>query len=133
MLGVASGLTFGLLFAPKKGKQLRTELFTNNNKDVAEKLKTLGEAYIDAGHDLYNEMVKLSEHEEVAAALSKSQAKIRDFLADADEHADDFEYAISKKIDKTLKTAGKKVSAAKKKVEKKVKEGMKIVKRKVRK
>jgi len=49
MFGVLSGLTFGLLFAPREGKKLRKELSKKSRISGQEGLKVLGEAFKAAG------------------------------------------------------------------------------------
>lgn len=69
--GLVGGATFGVLFAPKKGSQLRKELKKTKGK-------ALGKAFKNAGVDALEEMKKLSEHEQVAAFLQMSEDRIKE-------------------------------------------------------
>ena len=89
IIGLASGLTFGMLFAPKRGKDLRKELMSKKSDDPAETchegFKVLGGAFKEAGEDAWSEIKSLGEHEQVAALLELSQEKMRAFLDHAEE------------------------------------------------
>ena len=85
IIGLISGLTFGMLFAPKKGEELRKELMKKGSKSGADGLKTLGEAFKGAGEEAWGELKSLGEHEQVAALLELSQEKMRAFLDTAEE------------------------------------------------
>ncbi len=80
LIGLASGLTFGVLFAPKKGKDLRGEL-TKGKGDM----KALGKAFRSAGEEALDELKKLSQHEQVEAFLELSKEKMQAFLEGIDD------------------------------------------------
>lgn len=82
LVGIASGLTFGLLFAPKKGSKLRKEMLSGKNKEDAgmESLKILGNAFKEAGEEVLEELKQLSKHEQVEAALEISKEKMKNYL-----------------------------------------------------
>ena len=147
IIGLMSGLTFGLLFAPKKGKDLRKEIFKKGSKDSTEALKALGLAYKEAWNDVYDEIKALKDHEQVEALLELSQNKLHEFLQAAEERgyefsgtaqekledfanlaklkAKEFGESAKKKGKKAAKKVSKKVSKAKKKAGKAVKKAAK--------
>ncbi|MCK5605418.1 YtxH domain-containing protein, partial [Candidatus Pacearchaeota archaeon] len=69
IVGLVSGLTFGMLFAPKTGKKLRKELkktCTDPSK-CHEGAKVLGKAFKEAGEEVWDELKEFGDHEQVAA------------------------------------------------------------------
>ncbi len=81
IFGLLSGLTFGMLFAPKKGEELRKDICKKSSQSGTEGLKVLGEAFIEAGGDAWTEIKNLSEHEQVAAVLDASKSKLKEYLS----------------------------------------------------
>jgi len=79
LAGIVSGVTFGVLFAPKQGKKLRKEI--TQGKDI----KALGEAFKNAGVDALEEIKKLSKHEQVEAFLQLSEDKLKEIASNLDE------------------------------------------------
>jgi gas vesicle protein len=85
MIGLLSGLTFGMLFAPKKGSLLREELTKKGGESGHEALMALFNAFRDAGTDAVSEMKKLSENDQLRAALSMSKEKMHEYLSQLEE------------------------------------------------
>jgi gas vesicle protein len=81
IVGLISGLTFGMLFAPKKGKDLRRDIIKKGSSSGQEGLKTLGGAFMDAGEEVLSELKNLSENEQVAAMLEMSKEKLGEYLS----------------------------------------------------
>jgi gas vesicle protein len=98
IIGLISGLTFGMLFAPKKGTDLRKELFDKNSSGT-EGLKVLGGAFKDAGQDAFKELKNLSENEQIAAFLDMSHEKMKDFLEAAEEKGYDVASVVQEKLE----------------------------------
>lgn len=133
IVGLISGATFGVLFAPKKGKKLRTEILNKGDKSGHEAVSALVDAFKEAGMEVFEEMKKLSENEKMGQAIGSSKKAMQKYLeqlettgqdiaSKAKDHLDDLvdlTDETSKKIKKTVKKAKKTVSAAQKKVEKK--------------
>ncbi|MBU0728072.1 YtxH domain-containing protein, partial [Patescibacteria group bacterium] len=61
IIGLVSGLTFGMLFAPKKGKALRDSIIKKSSESGTEGLKELGNAFLEAGGEAWDEIKNLSE------------------------------------------------------------------------
>ena len=123
IVGLISGLTFGMLFAPRKGKDLRNELVKKSSESGAEGLKVLGNAFKDAGEDAFKELKGLSEHEQITAFLELSQEKMKNFLEAAEEKGYDVASAVQEKFEDLAKMAKGKMNEMKKKtseIEKKV-------------
>lgn len=99
IVGLLSGLTFGMLFAPKKGKKLREELFKKGSESGHEALIVLFNAFKDAGADAVGEMKKLSESEQLQSALSMSKEKMREYLSDLEESGYDVAARAQEKVE----------------------------------
>lgn len=99
IIGLISGFTFGMLFAPKKGQELRDEILKKGKASGAEGLKVLGDAFKGAGKEAYKEFKTLSEHEQVAAFLELSNEKIKGFLQTAEEKGYDVAATLQDKME----------------------------------
>ena len=99
LVGLVSGLTFGMLFATKKGKDLRKEIFEKGSDSHMDGLKALGNAFKSAGADAITELKKVSEHKDVAALLELSQDKMRSFLDAAQDHGYDVASYVQEKLE----------------------------------
>lgn len=99
IVGLISGLTFGMLFAPKKGEDLRKEIMHKGKESHAEGLKALGNAFKGAGEGALKELKNLSEHEQVAAFLELSHDKMKSFLEAAEEKGYDVASAVQEKFE----------------------------------
>ncbi|MFH1012583.1 MAG: YtxH domain-containing protein [Candidatus Peregrinibacteria bacterium] len=114
LIGLVSGITFGMLFAPKKGKDLRNEILKKSNKSGTDALKALGNAMMDAGAEAYAEFLKLSENEQVQALKDLSREKLDQFVKTAEDHG----YEIAGKVKATLEGAGKALTEKAAKIQK---------------
>ena len=113
IVGLISGLTFGMLFAPKTGKDLRDELVKKTSESGTEGLKVLGNAFRDAGEDVMKELKGLSEHEQVSAFLELSHDKMKKFLEAAQEKGYDVAAAVQEKLEDLAGMAKKKAEEIK--------------------
>ncbi|MBU0577263.1 YtxH domain-containing protein [Patescibacteria group bacterium] len=89
VIGLVSGLTFGMLFAPKQGKKLRDDIIKKASTSGADGLKELGTAFLEAGEEAWSEIKNLSEHEQVEAFLDMSKEKLQDYLSGIEERGSD--------------------------------------------
>lgn len=142
IIGLISGLTFGMLFAPKKGKSLREQLIKDGGESGQRALMTLFDAFKDAGLDAFGEMKKLSESKEIQSALNMSKDRMHNFLDDIEDVGYDFRSLAQDKIDefsdiavsvgskirKGVLKKGKKIENTVNKVDKKVRKARKTVK-----
>lgn len=83
IFGLISGLTFGLLFAPKKGDQLRKEIMKKGSKDPVEGLKVVGGALKSAWGEAKEEAINLKDSEEMQEFLANAQDKmgqVKDYI-----------------------------------------------------
>jgi gas vesicle protein len=115
IVGLISGLTFGMLFAPKKGEDLRREIMHKGKESHTEGLKALGNAFRGAGEDALKELKGLSEHEQVAAFLELSHDKMKSFLEAAEEKGYDVAAAVQEKFEDLAGMAKCKMEEIKKK------------------
>ncbi len=143
VVGLISGLTFGMLFAPKKGKKLRDELVKKGGESGHEALMTLFNAFRDAGTDAVSEMKKLSESEQLQSALSMSKDKMREYLSELEEGSFDIAARAQEKMEdisdmavaagtKFKKRAVKKKATIKRTIKSRVKKAKKTVKAKTK-
>lgn len=109
MIGLASGLTFGMLFATKKGKDLRKEIFTKGSGNHMEGLKALGNAFKGAGAEAIAELKKVSEHEDIANLLEVSQEKMKKFLDSAQDQGYDVAGYVQEKLESLAALAKEKM------------------------
>lgn len=99
VIGLLSGLTFGMLFAPKRGKELRREIFEKGSESGMEGLKALGNAFKGAGEEAVRELKNFSEHKDVAELLDISKEKMRMFLDDAKDRGYDVAAYVQDKLE----------------------------------
>lgn len=99
IIGLISGLTFGMLFAPKKGSQLREELIKKGGESSQDALMALFNAFRDAGTDAVGEMRKLSENDQIRSALSLSKDKMHEYLSQIEEGGYDVASKAQEKVE----------------------------------
>ena len=107
VIGLLSGLTFGMLFAPRRGKDLREEILEKGSEDRMEGFKVLGHAFKGAGEDAMRELKDLAGHEDVAALLGVSQDKMKQFLDTAEEKGYDVAAFVQEKLEALASLAKK--------------------------
>lgn len=133
-IGLLSGLTFGMLFAPKKGKNFREELVKEGGKSGQDALVTLFTAFKDAGMDAVSEMKKLSDSGQLQSALSISKEKMHEYLSGLEEGGYDMAARAQEKMEEWSGMASQVISdQVKKKVVTKKKVATKVVKAKAKK
>jgi len=103
IIGLMSGLTFGMLFAPKKGSDLRREMSKKCEKGGAESLKVLGSALLDAGEDAVNEIKNLSESEQIEVFLKNSEDKWQAMFDLLEERGFDKAASLQEKLEEFAK------------------------------
>lgn len=116
VVGLISGLTFGMLFAPKEGKKLRQELAKKGGESGHEALMALYHAFKEAGVDAFSEMKKLSDNEQLQSALSMSKEKMRDYLSELESGGFDLAERIQGGAEDISEAVGKAGVEFKKKV-----------------
>ena len=121
IVGLLSGLTFGMLFAPKKGKDLRKAIATKSSESGTEGFKVLAEAFMEAGGEAWEEVKNLSEHEQVEAALDITKEKLREYLGIIEERGYDVASVAQGKLEEIAELATSKAQQFKNKVQKKAK------------
>jgi gas vesicle protein len=119
IIGLVSGLTFGMLFAPKQGKKLRDDIMKKSSESGAEGLKELGGAFLDAGEEAWSEIKNLSEHEQVEAFLDMSKEKLQQYLSTIEGKGYDVAVIAQNKLEEIAELAASKAKKFKSKVQKK--------------
>lgn len=91
LIGLISGLLFGMFFAPKKGEDLRKEMKNkwSSSDDYQEGINSLKKAFHSAGKDAWRELKNLKEHEQVSSFLDLSQERMKAFLKAAQDQGGD--------------------------------------------
>lgn len=133
IVGLVSGLTFGMLFAPKKGDKLRKEIKKKfmESEDYEEGLKTIGHAFRSAGTEAWDEFKNLGDNEQIASFMALSKEKMQHFLDSAEEQGYDVAGVIQKKLDELAEAAKGKVKTAEKTVKKTTTRASKLARKKV--
>lgn len=116
IIGLLSGLTFGMLFAPKKGEELRKDICKKSSQSGAEGLKVLGEAFLQAGGEAWDEIKDLSEHEQVAAVMDASKAKLKEYLSALEDKGYDAASIAQQKLEELAEFAKSKADQFKEKM-----------------
>jgi gas vesicle protein len=119
VIGLLSGLTFGMLFAPKKGTDLRKDIIKKGSVSGQEGLKVLGNAFMDAGGEAWEEIKNLSENEQVEAMLEMSKEKLREYLSFIENEGYDTAAIAQEKLEEIAKLAMSKAEQFKNKAAKK--------------
>jgi gas vesicle protein len=119
IIGLLSGLTFGMLFAPKKGKDLRKDIVKKGAASSSEGLKVLGGAFMDAGEEAWEEIKNLSENEQIEAMLEMSKEKLREYLSFIEDKGYDTAAIAQEKLEEIAKLATSKAEQFRKKAVKK--------------
>jgi gas vesicle protein len=119
IVGLISGLTFGMLFAPKKGKDLRKDIAQKGTESSADGLKALGEAFLSAGGEAWEEIKNLSEHEQVEAVLEMSKEKLREYLSIVEEKGGGVAAIAQEKLEEIAELATNKARQFKNKAQSK--------------
>jgi gas vesicle protein len=102
VLGIVAGATLGILFAPKKGKELRKKI-KKELDDGGNGVESVKKAFKDMGDGIFKSCKDCCESEEVETLVKKGKAKAK------------------KTAKKAVKKGKAKLSEAEKKVKKKLK------------
>lgn len=138
IIGIVAGTFVGILFAPKKGTQLRKNIKKEREKggwgweSVKKAYKDLGEELVETAHHAYEsdevqDVVK--EAKKTAGELkNKAKDKIDEFGQYIEQEGAEQAEKVVKKANKFKRKAGKVVKKAQKKAEKNVKKTIKKIK-----
>jgi gas vesicle protein len=131
--GVVAGTALGMLFAPKKGEELRKNFKTEINKGGTG-FETLKEAASKMGKDIHEVVQDLADSECCKKGEKKLKKGTKEAVKRAKELYDEFVPNETKKqIKKGLATAKKEIKAAEKKARKTVKKVDKKITKSVKK
>lgn len=116
LAGVAAGISLGVLFAPKKGKDLRKKLSKSNNK-----LADFGQTLLEASKDASEEVKRLIETPEVQEMINSGKVKAEEIIDKLKDQSEELSSKAKSELDKLVDNAAKKANATKKQATKKVK------------
>jgi gas vesicle protein len=108
LLGILSGITLGLLFAPKKGKELRASLLKSE-----EKLGDFAKEVLAAAKEAGNEVQSLINGEEVRRILAKGKDHIADLLRQGEKLSEKGKKEFEEMIEKLKKGDSQMIKAVK--------------------
>lgn len=97
--GALSGLTFGLLFAPKKGGDLRKEMKKKGAKSGHDALSVLIDAFKEAGTEALDEAKQLSEVQSLESAIGNSKEKMKEYFSQIEKTGYDIAARAKEKLD----------------------------------
>ena len=97
--GALSGLTFGLLFAPKKGEDLRREMKKKGAKSGHDALSVLVDAFKNAGAEALDEAKQLSDVQSLESAIGNSKEKMKEYFAQIEKTGYDIAARAKEKLD----------------------------------
>lgn len=120
LLGIATGVSLGFLFAPKKGKDLRANLAKSKNK-----LSVLQEAVMDASRDASEEIKKIVHSKQFLEALHAGKEKIENLADVAKKHGLELSEKAQKEFAVIMKEATKKAQSSSATLKKTVAKGKK--------
>ncbi len=138
LAGIIGGATVGLLFAQKKGKDLRRDLL----KDKDKMLEVLGKEFMSVGKEISEEVKKLAETEDAKELIASAKTKFKGIAEIAKREGGGFAKEVEKylaeiskytkqKADEVKKTAKPKAKKVVKKAKKVVAKKAKVVKKTV--
>ena len=134
LVGLAGGVLFGFLYAPKKGHELRKEILVKSKHGNAEGAKVFLKAFQGAGKAMVVDAKDLGKSEEIQEFLHYGEEKIKDILVKAQDHGIEFAAMAQEKLEQLASFASTKAKELEMIAQKEVsKEGSKIAKKMQRK
>ncbi len=133
IVGLVSGLTFGMLFAPKKGSRLRDEIKKKKSRSKQDAFQALVGAFKEAGMEAVDETKKLADNGQLGEAVEMSKEKMREYFSQIEETGYDIAARAKEKLEEIQGMAKKEVKQTKKRVTKTATKAKKKAKRTVKK
>lgn len=115
IFGVIAGTVLGILFAPKKGKELRKQLKTEVQKG-GYGTETLKENFMEMGKDMKETAEDVYHQPEVQKQLKKGKRKMNEMLDVAEDKVHEVEGRIQKTGKKYMQLGQSKLKSVKRKV-----------------
>jgi len=106
LFGVLAGTVLGILFAPKKGKELREQIQKERDEGGLG-TDALKEGFVGMGKDLAGTAKNVYESESVQDNLSKAKAKAKEYAEMGREKAKEYADMGKDKMNKAAKDAVK--------------------------
>lgn len=97
-----------MLFAPKKGKDLRRELSDSVKESHSEGFRTLAKAFQGAGHEMAKEVKAITNSREMQEFVHYGEERMYDILALARNRGGDFAATAKEKLEQLSEFAAKK-------------------------
>ncbi len=114
LTSLLAGVTLGLLFAPKKGSELRKELSKSDDK-----IGTIGKELLAAGKDASEEVQKFLNKKDIREFVESGKAKLTDLFLYAKEKGTDLSDRAKDELENMAARLGKKAKIVKKAIGKK--------------
>jgi len=115
LTGLIAGVSLGLLFAPKKGQELRKELSKSSDK-----MGVLGKELLAAGKNVSAEVQKFLDRKDVRELINSGKAEIEDLFHIAKKKGKELSDEAKKELLNLGDMVNKKVGTTKKVMKKKV-------------
>ncbi|MBI5414737.1 YtxH domain-containing protein [Candidatus Peregrinibacteria bacterium] len=115
LTSVLAGITLGMLFAPKKGSELRRELSRSSDK-----LGTFGKELLAASKDASDEVQKFFSRKEVRSLIDSGNAELSDFLKIAKKHGSELSERARTELESLVENIEKRSKPLQKAVKKKI-------------
>lgn len=123
---LAAGVSLGVLFAPKKGKELRTQLSKSSDK-----MGDFGKQLMVAAEDASAEVKKFLQKPEVQDLIAKGKQHAEEIVQMSKDKGNTLSQKAKKELECLTKELGKKAKSVKKTTQKKAKAITKNVQKKV--
>ena len=127
--GLVGGATVGLLFAQKKGKDLRKDLL----KDKDKMLEVLGKEFVSVGKEISEEVKKIAETEDAQEMIKAAKTKFKGITELAKKEGGEFAKEVEKYLAEISKYTKEKADEIDKTIKPKVTKTAKNVKKKKKK
>lgn len=121
-----TGISLGMLFAPKKGSDLRKKLAKSDDK-----VGDFGKELLGAAQDASGEVQKFLKSKEVQELIESGKVQFQDLVDLAKEKGDELSTKAKKELEALSAQAEKKANTLKKTVKRKATKAKKKVTRKV--
>jgi len=109
LLGIVAGTVLGILFAPKKGKELREEIKQERQKGGMG-FDTIKEGFVTMGREIAGSAKEVYGSEQVQRGIDKAKDFASDLVEDGKQKAGKVAKKASKQVVKKAKSVAKKAT-----------------------
>ena len=128
LTSILAGISLGMLFAPKKGTDLRKKLAKSSDK-----MADFGEELLSMAEDASTEVKKFLRRKEVRQLVDSGKGKLQDLLDMAQEKGAELSSQAKKELQSLTANLEKKAKSAKNNVQKKISKKVKKMKKSLKK